>query len=386
MRREILALEAHGAEVIRVAARPFGGKLVEPGDKEEARRTLYLTASLFLAFRCAVHIAITRPGRFMAAIRDAIRIGRSSPRGVMRHLFYIGEASVLIRVAQGTDHIHANFSNATTIATFASVLGCPPVSLRIHGPEEYVVFSKPEWIWKSQHAAFIAPISEYGYNTISSLVPTRFHPKIHIHRCGVGETLIGSLRKTTLLPLAMRVVCVARLEPRKGHEILLQAMKRLHDEGFRFELDLVGDGSIRDRLQHLVQEMNLANWVKFSSWQSEDQVIEAIKLARVFVLPSFAEGLPIVLMEAFSLGRAVVATGVAGIPELVIPGETGWLVEPGDVNGLASSIKESLTAPDHQLCAMAAAGLGLVQKKHSAHLIMRDMLASIKKANTSQPD
>ena len=96
--------------------------------------------------------------------------------------------------------------------------------------------------------------------------------------------------------------------------------------------------------------------------------------ARVVVLPSFAEGLPIVLMEALAIGRTVVTTRVDGIPELVFPGETGWLVEAGDVSALAEALKSALLSSDDQLLALGRAGRKLVARQHEVHNIMREFI------------
>ena len=159
MRREILALEALGVVVTRVAARRFRGLLVEPADHEEAHRTSYTARSLLAAIQGVGLAALTRPRRLAQALRDAVVVGAKSERGVWKYLMYVGEAAVLLRVARGCDHLHANFGNATSIAIMCRVLGGPPVSLRIHGPEEFESFVPTEWDWKLGHSCFVAPIS-----------------------------------------------------------------------------------------------------------------------------------------------------------------------------------------------------------------------------------
>ena len=373
MRREIRALEALGAVVTRVAARRFGGPLVEPADHEEARRTVYTALNVLAALRELGRVALTRPRRLAQALHDAVAVGARSERGVWKYLIYVGEAAVLLRAARGCDHIHANFGNATSIAIMCRVLGGPPVSLRIHGPEEFESFSAAEWQWKLHHAAFVAPISEHGSQRVRALVHARHHPKVQTLRCGVDAAFASDVGRPAL-PTELRLVCVARLEPRKGHEVLLQALALLQRDGLPVSLRLVGDGSLREHLVQRSRELLQPGSVVFAGWLDGAGVREAMRAARVVVLPSFAEGLPIVLMEAFAADRVAVATAVAGVPELVVPGRTGWLVEPGDARALAQALKAALLSPDQVLMQMATAGQQRVRERHAVGPLMAELL------------
>jgi colanic acid/amylovoran biosynthesis glycosyltransferase len=372
MRREIEALSSLGMVVVRVAARRFAGPLIEASDHEEARRTAYTTASVWRAGAELLRTAAHRPGRFIQALWTALRVGRSSRRGISTYLMYLGEASVLLRLSRGCDHIHANFGNAIGIAALCRQLGGPPVSLRIHGPEEYEAFSSVEWDWKVRQASFVAPISAYGVRRLQAILAPRHHAKVALLRCGVDG--LGASQPLVALPPQPRLVCIARLEERKGHRVLLQALRRLHDGGVLATLTLVGDGRLRRELEHTVQQLGLMASVRFIGWADGAVVARELAHARLAVLPSFAEGLPIVLMEAFAHGRTVVATRVAGIPELVRHGETGWLVAPGDVEGLALALAEAIESSDDCLAAMARAGRERVRQQHDVTTIMQELI------------
>lgn len=378
MRREIDALEALGVHVLRVAARRFSGPLVDPADLSEAKRTRYTTDSIAHALIETLRVALTRPLRFARAVHDALSIGPSTRAGLWKHLLYVGEAAVLLKLCRGCDHIHANFGNATSIATLCRVLGGPPVSLRIHGPEELETFSAKDWEWKACQAAFLAPISRYGAARLRALLARQHHGKIRVHRCGVDAALLCQAAAPVVA--SPRIACVARLEPRKGHKVLLEALARLHADGLPATLLLVGDGSSRPALEALARELSLSDAVQFAGWQPGREVARCIASARVFVLPSFAEGLPIVLMESLALGRAVIASAVDGIPELVLPGRTGWLVPPDDVTALAAALRDALTRSDAELRALGRAGQELVRGQHDAARLMEalrdDVLAS----------
>jgi colanic acid/amylovoran biosynthesis glycosyltransferase len=374
MRREIRALEALGAVVTRVAARRFQAALVEPADREEESHTAYTAESLSAAAWGLVSTALSHPLRFAKTVWDAIAIGSTSPRGIWRHLMYVGEACVLLRLSRGCGHIHANFGNATSIAILCRQLGGPPVSLRIHGPEEFESFSAAEWDWKLSHASFVAPISEYGSNKVRAAVHPRHRSKVRTLRCGVDAPFAEA--PIAPLPQALHLVCVARLEPRKGHAVLLDAMALLQGAGLPVSLLLVGDGSLRAGLEQQARQFLRPGSVEFAGWRDGAGVLKDMQQARLVVLPSFAEGLPIVLMEAIAAGRAVVATRVAGVPELVIPGQTGWLVECGDAPALAAALSQALQSPDEALLRMAHAGAALVAEKHRVEELMRELLAA----------
>jgi colanic acid/amylovoran biosynthesis glycosyltransferase len=378
MRREILALEAFGVGVIRIAARPFRGPLIEPADVEEALKTKYLTRQILYAAACLGIVAATRPRRLVMALRDAVQIGAATKSGVWKHLMYLVEACVLLRIARNCSHIHANFSSATSVAIMCRILGGPPVSLRIHGPEEFIEFTPVEWIWKLRHATFVAPISEYGAQRICTLVPPPFHAKIKLLRCGVDSSLLDTVDNSThSLPAQLRLLCVARLEPRKGHEVLLEALSVLHRDGLSVSVTIIGDGTCRDSLERRARELLRSDAFEFVGWRAGADVVYAMKSARLVVLPSFAEGLPVVLMEALALGRTVVATRVMGIPELVVHGKTGWLVEAGDANSLAAALREALLASDERLLAMGRAGRSMVADRHDVNKLMRDLINRI---------
>lgn len=162
------------------------------------------------------------------------------------------------------------------------------------------------------------------------------------------------------------MVCVGRFVEQKGHPILIDATALLRDRGVDFELVLVGDGPLRGDLEEQIRAHGLGERVRLVGWQSNEAVRAWLRDSRALVLPSFAEGLPVVIMEALAVGRPVVSTQIAGIPELVRPGETGWLVTPGSVEALAVAIREALEAPVERLAQMGRAGASRVAALHNA--------------------
>jgi glycosyltransferase involved in cell wall biosynthesis len=188
-------------------------------------------------------------------------------------------------------------------------------------------------------------------------------PKVHIIRCGIGESFTQAA--TPVDPDSRRFLCIARFAPAKGHLLLLDAFARLVRSGAEAQLVLAGNGELRREIESHVAALGIPDRVEITGWIDETGVRRHIRECRVVVVSSFAEGLPVVLMEAFALGRPVIATSIAGIPELVQPGVSGWLAPAGNAPALADAMAAALRAPAPRLDAMAAAGRAAVIERHS---------------------
>ena len=173
---------------------------------------------------------------------------------------------------------------------------------------------------------------------------------------------------TVPIPASQRVVCVGRLSEEKGQLLLLDAVSHLVRKGINIELVLAGDGEMRNELESMIVQHKLQAHVRITGWISSKQVREEILAARALVLPSFAEGLPVVIMEAMALRRPVLTTYVAGIPELVRPGKEGWLFPAGDVEALVNVLEEFLATPVEVLEKMGESGHQRVLERHSVDI------------------
>jgi glycosyltransferase involved in cell wall biosynthesis len=174
-------------------------------------------------------------------------------------------------------------------------------------------------------------------------------------------------------PANRQLVCVGRLSEQKGQLLILQAVARLRGAGEAVQLVMAGDGPLRQSLEQYIRDNGLAEIVRVTGWVSGAQVRQLIQDSRAVVLPSFAEGLPVVIMEALALRRPVIATYIAGIPELVRPGENGWLVPAGNVDALVSGLKSVLDASPAQLEAMGQAGAEAVRQMHNIDIEARKL-------------
>jgi glycosyltransferase involved in cell wall biosynthesis len=367
IRREIAALEDNGVDVERISIRR-PTKLVDDADRVEAVRTwVLLDAGLTRLALSAFAELARRPTRFLAALRTAWKLGGRSERGRLRHIVYLAEACLLARRAgeAGCSHVHAHFgTNPAAVALLCRRLGGPTYSFTVHGPEE---FDAPQ-AWslgdKVADAAFVVAISDFTRSQLYRWCEHRHWRKIQVVHCGVDAMFLAA--PPTPMNDTNRLVCVGRLCEQKGQLLLVEAAGRLRQEGRSFELVLVGDGPMRGEIERLVDRLELHEHVLLVGWKSNDEVRALIADSRATVLASFAEGLPVVLMEALALGRPVISTFVAGISELVRPGECGWLVPAGSVTALEEALREVLDAPIEQLEDLGERGAAWVRQNHDA--------------------
>ncbi|HWA38241.1 MAG TPA: glycosyltransferase [Burkholderiales bacterium] len=369
IRREITAVEATGeVEVLRYSLQRGGHADVHEADRAEAARTRVVldrgAAALVLA---ALGSLARQPARFASALALAVRIGWGSDRGLLRHFGYFAQACRLEAMLRedGAEHLHAHFgTQAAAVAMLCRELGGVPYSLTIHGPLELELARLLSLGEKVARAAFVVAITDFCRSQIWRQSPAAHHAKVHVVGCGVDAAFLEA--PPAGLSSERRLVFVGRLSEHKAPGLLVDAAARLRRDGLAFELVFVGDGELRPELEAAIAREGLQDCVRILGFSDEPAVRRWIAGARALVLPSFAEGLPVVLMEALALGRPVVATYIAGIPELVEPGRSGWLVPAGSLDSLTAALREVLDAPLERLEAMGRAGRARVQERHDA--------------------
>ncbi|CAN5806496.1 glycosyltransferase [soil metagenome] len=371
IRREIQALERRGVEIQRIAVRGWNAPLVDPADIRERDLTKYvLRGGLRAVAGATLGWAVRRPLRLARMLRLGSKLGRRSRPGVLYHWIYVAEACVVARwMAQsGAQHVHAHFgTNSATVAMLVGILTDTSTSFTIHGPDEFDRAGGFAIGEKIRRSSFVAGISSFGRSQLMRWVDGSQWSKIHVVRCGLDREFLAELPSP--LPTHPRFVCVARLSSEKGHLLLLQALRRLLDGGLECELVLAGDGEMRHEVEALIDELELGDHVRITGWISGEQVREELRDARALVMPSFVEGLPVVIMEAMACGRMVISTAIAGVPELVIHGETGWLMPPGDVDALEARMRECLEATPEECERLAGAARRRVAEMHDIDVI-----------------
>ena len=366
IRREILALERRGFEVLRVALRGWDTTVPDDEDRMERDRTQYVLRNGAMSLvppmlRCL----LASPARFFTALGSAMKMSRvSRERSLVYHLTYLAEACMVLGWLRGygVQHLHAHFgTNSAEVAMLTHILGGPPFSFTVHGPDEFL---RPMGLAeKVSRAAFVVAISSYGRSQLYLRLPHSDWSKVQVVHCGL-ERISYDLPGSSVPPIP-RFVCVGRLSEEKGQMLLLEAGARLAAKDISFELVLVGDGPLRGELERLIEKYGLREHVRITGWISNQKVREEIAGARALVLPSFSEGLPVVIMEAMALRRPVLTTYIAGIPELVRSGENGWLFPAGSLDHLTSALESCLSTSSADLQKMGDAGFDRVLARHS---------------------
>ena len=365
IRRELQAVERAGVHVSRIALR-VGDPLVEPADIAERNKTEYILAqSAWRLLYTAFATAIRMPARTLRALAMTMRLASRSREGYGRHIAYLVEAFYLARRCGELqiEHIHTHFgTNSAAIAMLANMLGGPTYSFTVHGPEEFDMPHSLSLGDKIARAAFVAGVSSFGRSQLYRWSEAANWPKIKVVHCGIDTSLF----RTVSPPSGRRrLVTVGRLVEQKGQLLLIEAMARAVKTVPDLHLTIIGDGALRSDIEHAIRRAGLQRNVSMLGWLDERGVRRELAAADALVLPSFAEGLPVVLMEAMASSRPVITTSVAGIPELVSDGEHGWLVTAGDACSLAEAIEDFAAASLDDLVAMGEAGHERSLERHN---------------------
>lgn len=380
IRREIHALERQGFVVDRIALRGWDAVLVDERDREELARTRFVLKAGAPGLAMAiVRNAISQPLKLLSALGLALRAAKGSERPWHIHVVYLAEAC-LIRLwlrESKVQHLHAHFAtNPAEVAMLVRKLGGPPYSFTAHGSD---IMDRPAQMGlpeKVGRAAFVAAVCWYGRSQLMRWIPQPLWSKVHMIGCGL-EPGYGARAQ---LPNEgnHRLLCVGRLSKEKGQLLLVEAAAVVAAAGQPMDLVLAGDGPMRAEIEALIAHHGLASRIRITGWLDAEGIQHEIQQARALAVPSLSEGLPVVIMEAMASRRPVVAPYLAGIPELVIPGETGWLYPTGHVSALAEAMQACLAADAAQLQQMGAAAHRRVWADHDvdveagklAHLVL----------------
>ncbi|WP_306152782.1 glycosyltransferase family 4 protein [Roseovarius sp. MMSF_3281] len=366
IRREVRALEASGTPVLRLAMRRPTMPLVDPQDHEEEAKTHYVLEHGALALGGAMLSRLVKaPGAWRRGFCQALRAGARHPLGRLRHLIYFAEGCYIAnRCGKArVTHIHSHFgTNSATVAMLAHTVGGPGYSFTVHGPEEFDAPHALSLGDKMANAAFTVAISSFGRSQLCRWVDQAHWPRLKVVHCGIDPGKFPAPVPVT--PGAPRLVSIGRFSEQKGQLVLVEAMAQIVAQHPDAHLVLVGDGEMRPELEAAIKSHGLEGNITLTGWLSEDAVRAELARAQALVMPSFAEGLPMVIMEAMAAGRPVIATYIAGIPELVQPGRTGWLVPAGDAGALAQAVDELAQCDAATLTQMGKAGRARALERH----------------------
>jgi colanic acid/amylovoran biosynthesis glycosyltransferase len=369
IQREVLALRARGVDVRTFSIHRVGEEHVLSRADAEAFRTTYALLPPRRRDLLAAHAAalLRHPRAYVGTVAEAFRIPATTPRARIWQLFYFGEAILLWRRCrrEGIRHVHAHFASpgadvAHLFGRFArrTARGGAGWSFTGHGTD--ITDADPGVLAeKVRDADFVVCVSDHGRAQMMSLVEEAHWAKLHVVHCGVD---VGAFASPPPEPnpgpdsaRPLRLLAVGRLVAVKGQGVLVEAVARLAADGVDVVATLVGDGPRRAGLEALARALGVADRIRFAGRVGQDEIRRFYAEADVFCLPSFAEGIPVVLLEAMAAGVPVVASRISGIPELIEDGSSGVLVPPGRADRLADALRELLADPGRR-AALAAAG------------------------------
>lgn len=361
---EIAALERQGIAVHRFTVRRAEDGAGDAASQAEEARTIGLLERPGALVRAVLGRIAKRPSASVAALALAWRTAGSGNR--IRACAYFAEAALLAErmEAAGVRHLHAHFgTNPAMVARLVARLAPVTYSFTAHGPDEFDAPRALDLPGKIAEAAFVVGVSSFGRGQLMRWSHPDHWPRIQVVPCAPDPAFFAGLDQGAREDVdPVRFVCVARLSAQKGVPLLLDAVARIAARR-TIRLDVIGGGEDRAMMEALLDRLGLRGVVTLHGWAGPDAVRAAVSRARALVLPSFAEGLPVVLMEAMALGRPVIATAIAGIPELVDE-QVGWLVPSGCSDALEQALEQALDAWPEELAAMGTRARARVLARH----------------------
>jgi len=385
--REVLALRQRGLEieVASINDAPAPEKLTQV-EREEVARTFYVKRSgAEGVLRAAWWMLSHNPTGLLRGLAYAFKLGHEDPFRTARCLFYYLEALLLAKWMheRSITHLHVHFATpAATVGLILTHVAPVTFSMTVHGPDEFYDVSTYFLTEKIEAAKFIVCISYFAQSQLMKLTPGRNWHKFDIARLGV-DTSQFSPRPFRASPAPFQILCVGRLVSAKGQRILIQAVELLLKAGHNLQLQLVGDGPDRIDLENLVTLRGLSEAVSFAGTVNQENIKAFYQNADAFAIASFAEGIPVVLMEAMAMEIPCVATRITGIPELIEDGVDGLLVSPSDTKGMAAAIERLILSSELRE-SLGKAGRQRVQREYEL-TTSADRLSSVFAARLERP-
>jgi colanic acid/amylovoran biosynthesis glycosyltransferase len=348
--REVEALRRRGVEVDTFTIRRAKtDQLLADADRAAFKTTFAILPPRWPRLLSAhLRLACTAPTAYFRTLALALRHAPPGLRGSLWQLFYFVEAVMLWSECRrrGIRHIHVHFANvAAAVALLATEIGSTvdrseqwSWSFSMHGPTELFNVDQYNLAEKIASARFVVCISDFARSQLMSLCDPDLWDKLHVIHVGIPLEQFTNTPNGSMLA-DPNIIIVGRLVPEKGQGVLLEAVAALAKRGRRVSVTLVGEGATRSNLEALSNRLGIGAQTSFRGAVGQDDICALYSQAAIFCLPSFAEGVPCVLMEAMAMELPVVSTRINGIPELVDDGHTGLLVAPGRVDLLADAFE-----------------------------------------------
>jgi colanic acid/amylovoran biosynthesis glycosyltransferase len=360
IRREVEAVRAAGRPVETFSVRrPADSEILSDADRRELAATTFVLGDNAAIARSHLTTVLRYPRAYFDTLARAMRTGQPNAKARLKQLFYFAEAVRLLGLMRSRQlrMLHVHFSNnAADIARLAAALsesiGTPIVwSMSIHGPTEFSNVEKSDLAAKVHSASTVACISDFCRSQVMAVTAPSEWPKLHVVHMGVDVERFAardSVRDSEVDD-PFRVLFVGRLVPEKGVSLLLDAAVILRRRGVDVQMDIVGAGPMAADLQAGIDRCQLGDSVRLVGPVGQDELPARYAWADAFCLPSFSEGLPVVLMEALLCELPVVTTAIAAIPELVRDGDTGLLVSAGRPDLIADAFERLANDPGLRL-------------------------------------
>ncbi|UOA09127.1 glycosyltransferase family 4 protein [Methylobacter sp. S3L5C] len=312
-------------------------------ERSEAEQTFYIKSKGILKAALALGKTLAlNPIGLLRGLKHIIKLGGWDVKRLVYHVFYLTEALLVGQWmrSQNITHLHVHFATpAASVGMLVKTVFGYSFSFTVHGPDEFydaAGYNLPE---KILAADFIFCISHYARSQVMKLSPVEAWSKLDVCRLGVDPQRFIPAPKNNQTE-SCNLLCVGRLTQAKGQAILLESLAQLQSQGISVTLTLVGMGPDEKSLRQYAQRLGISQQVKFTGAVDQDHILEYYKATDIFVLPSFAEGLPVVLMEAMAMEIPCITTAITGIPELILNGQEGLLVAASDSDGLTQAIKQ----------------------------------------------
>ncbi len=341
--REVQQLRQLGVDItvasINLPDRPLD-KLTDV-ERSEAEQTFYVKSQgAVKALTALGKVLVANPAGLFRGLKHAVKLGGWDIKRLLYHAFYLVEALLVGQWmhSQNLTHLHVHFATpAASVGMLVKTVFGTSFSFTVHGPDEFYDAAGYNLPDKILAADFIFCISHYARSQVMKLSPVQAWSKLDVCRLGVDpQRFIPAAR--TQANESCNLLCVGRLTPAKGQAILLEAVAQLKQQAIPVTLTLVGMGPDAQSLKDYAEQLGISEQVKFTGAVDQDHILDFYQAADMFVLPSFAEGLPVVLMEAMAMEIPCITTAITGIPELIQNGEDGLLVPASDSAGLAEAI------------------------------------------------
>lgn len=341
--KEVLGMRERGigVEVASINPADRARKDLPEIEALEADRTYYVKPSGLVKVAVQVlAIAAGNPGAALRGLKSALRLGGWDIKARAYAVFYLAEALLVGAWMRRRDleHLHVHFGGAVaTVGMIAAEAWQIPWSITLHGPDEFFDQEAFYLRQKIESAEFVVCISDFCRSQVLRVAPNLEDDRLEVVRLGVD--CVALVPQDRILAVAefggakagpVRLVCTGRMVSAKGHRILLEALAPMAASGIELSCTLIGDGPERATLEALCLRLGIADKVHFLGAQAHQKTLDEVARADIFVLASFAEGLPVALMEAMALGVPCVSTSIAAIPELIHDGENGLIVPPAN--------------------------------------------------------